>query len=681
MANNLVVQLLLKTGTFSTDLKKARGQVQNFQKGCDTAGKSVSAFGKALGVDVGMLTKFGGAVGAAVVAGKAMKAMIDSNQTSADNFAGVMYSAKTAVGEFAYAISTFDFTNFNDGLSGLIQRARDAYAAIDQLGDTLRAYSIKEAKARAAVAHARKVARDANASPEEKKAAAETARQLLKEAAEGAEMAVEDYANTIIAKANQEGARLSKEGALDLIDKALEMNAGKGREKAKEIAQADYQAYLDEVAALNKTWGGTTQTFSTNFGTYSYNNDQYKKNPEYIRQLEEIADRHKESIVYNAILIKQNDEELNQMTHQRTAMYGLNEQLDMLDSRLEGVENKVNGTTGATKKQEEAVEGSLESWTKIAAQAKSMRDSVEFGTEAWKGYNDQLKEAEKNIEKINMLMSKDRYKDLATPIAPANPVNTPLVTDTSKQGLSEKGAKQYEGLSINELKEKIKMYTELAANVKGNAELLAHYNNEIYVLNGMVNNLEKVGVPEASVPQEAIDSWDEFNNTMSNTSTIVSALANTFKEGTELTLSSILAMVSTALPAIGSLIGSIQALSAAEAVEAGVAATAKAVSTSKHWIEAIAAIAALGATVAGALSAAKSQKFAQGGIVGGNSFTGDRMTAQVNSGEMILNKTQQANLFRLANAGATGGQVEFHISGTDLVGVLNNQTRKNNLIR
>ena len=47
--------------------------------------------------------------------------------------------------------------------------------------------------------------------------------------------------------------------------------------------------------------------------------------------------------------------------------------------------------------------------------------------------------------------------------------------------------------------------------------------------------------------------------------------------------------------------------------------------------------------------------FANGGIVGGNSFTGDRMTANVNSGEMILNKQQQANLFAQANGAGSGG--------------------------
>jgi hypothetical protein len=42
-------------------------------------------------------------------------------------------------------------------------------------------------------------------------------------------------------------------------------------------------------------------------------------------------------------------------------------------------------------------------------------------------------------------------------------------------------------------------------------------------------------------------------------------------------------------------------------------------------------------------------KFANGGIVGGNSNYGDKVPALVNSGEMILNRMQQAKLFAMAN--------------------------------
>ena len=65
--------------------------------------------------------------------------------------------------------------------------------------------------------------------------------------------------------------------------------------------------------------------------------------------------------------------------------------------------------------------------------------------------------------------------------------------------------------------------------------------------------------------------------------------------------------------------------------------------------------------------------FANGGIVGGSSFFGDHMLARVNSGEMILNKNQQKNLFdaidqnKLGGAGANNIVVTGKIRGKDLL--------------
>ena len=74
--------------------------------------------------------------------------------------------------------------------------------------------------------------------------------------------------------------------------------------------------------------------------------------------------------------------------------------------------------------------------------------------------------------------------------------------------------------------------------------------------------------------------------------------------------------------------------------------------------------------------------FANGGIVGGTSYTGDKVLARLNSGEMVLNRHQQRNLFGLINSGAGGaGQVEFKIKGKELVGVINNYNDKFNKVK
>ena len=50
-------------------------------------------------------------------------------------------------------------------------------------------------------------------------------------------------------------------------------------------------------------------------------------------------------------------------------------------------------------------------------------------------------------------------------------------------------------------------------------------------------------------------------------------------------------------------------------------------------------------------------KFQEGGIVPGGSFSGDNVFARVNSGEMILNRQQQSQLFDIANGRQGGGRV------------------------
>ena len=64
------------------------------------------------------------------------------------------------------------------------------------------------------------------------------------------------------------------------------------------------------------------------------------------------------------------------------------------------------------------------------------------------------------------------------------------------------------------------------------------------------------------------------------------------------------------------------------------------------------------------------QAFQDGGIVGGNSFYGDKILARVNSGELILNETQQHAVFQAMNQQPAFGVAldgEFKLTGEDLI--------------
>lgn len=93
------------------------------------------------------------------------------------------------------------------------------------------------------------------------------------------------------------------------------------------------------------------------------------------------------------------------------------------------------------------------------------------------------------------------------------------------------------------------------------------------------------------------------------------------------------------------------------------------------WIAATAAgLAVMASTIS------QLQSFSQGGIFQGSKTVGDHNLARVNSGEMILTKTQQGNLFRILdnNTAGLGGGVgvsSVRVKGSDLYLALSNYSK------
>lgn len=156
-----------------------------------------------------------------------------------------------------------------------------------------------------------------------------------------------------------------------------------------------------------------------------------------------------------------------------------------------------------------------------------------------------------------------------------------------------------------------------------------------------------------------------------------SSVGSIFSAVGEEAVSAIMSIVGTTLQGVSQVIPQIMALIGAKEGEALASGTASA--AAMPFPANIAAIAAVVATILSTFAtiASVAGKFAGGGVVGGGSSYGDMVMARVNAGEMILNRRQQANLFRAIESGNIGaGQTvlvpEFKIKGSDLYGTLRN---------
>lgn len=82
-------------------------------------------------------------------------------------------------------------------------------------------------------------------------------------------------------------------------------------------------------------------------------------------------------------------------------------------------------------------------------------------------------------------------------------------------------------------------------------------------------------------------------------------------------------------------------------------------------------VAGTAANIASAKKLISGQAFAEGGIVAGNSYSGDNVLVRANSGEMFINRTQQARLFDMLNSGRAGG-IDYDAMSATLINAFAN---------
>lgn len=165
---------------------------------------------------------------------------------------------------------------------------------------------------------------------------------------------------------------------------------------------------------------------------------------------------------------------------------------------------------------------------------------------------------------------------------------------------------------------------------------------------------------------------DTVSGTVSSMGSVFSSLGGAI-EGSG---GKILNFAGQSISAIGQMLPQIMALITAKNAQAIAEGTAS--GAGLPFPANIAAIASIVATIAGIF--ASLPKFEKGGVVGGTSYTSDRVIARLNSGEGVLTRKGVNNLHSLYDNinGSMGGKVEFKIDGRVLKGVLSNVNSKLN---
>lgn len=317
-----------------------------------------------------------------------------------------------------------------------------------------------------------------------------------------------------------------------------------------------------------------------------------------------------------------------------------------------------------------------------APQPKPTKDAVAM----WKEYEDKLADVKARLEEFKAMVQDqgltDAQRSWAEGMADAYQEQLDKMT-----GATEEAANNMAD-SLDKVPTKFELMRESLSNLSSGVGAISTIGNAF-------NDLKGIGEDLASAFSGEMDAWDSlmtvFNSGIGIMQTVIGVMEaiNTLQELSSALSKKKVVEQGAETAAVVSGKGAEAAATAAEAAASGTATaanTAEAASGAGKAMAgipivgpvlAIAAIAAVLAAVLAATSKAKSAgKFASGGLIGGNSFSGDNLTANVNSGELILNRAQQASIAGQLSGGATQTVVvEGRISGKDILLSANNTNR------
>lgn len=140
MAKDILVRMKADTGNYDANIAKARKQLDGFAKDNLTAGGAVKGMTSQV---VAAAAKFASFAAAGKAAFETVKGVMNATERSADALASAQMQLNSAVESFFRNINEGNFASFLSGLSDVASRAQEAYAAMDELSSFAVRYNPK----------------------------------------------------------------------------------------------------------------------------------------------------------------------------------------------------------------------------------------------------------------------------------------------------------------------------------------------------------------------------------------------------------------------------------------------------------------------------------------------------------------------------------------------------------
>ena len=671
--SDIITRLLLKTNDFDANLEKSKGSVNRFQGDISNIAKSVGS----------SFVKVAGGIGLAVSASESFMKIIRSTQTTSDEFDNTLNACKGTVDIFFQSLSSGSFEAFNNGVLNTISNLKELSALRDSLADAKLSMGFNNKIFETQFTKFESIIRDTTKSREERENAFKSLQSLKDNFKIDVNDTLSGAEKELIQSLNIRTGR--KDFNIDDIHKYISINNNDFSTRNEKKALIAYQNKLSEYdKQINLILGNIN---STRGDTNEFTGETKKQMRQKLLDLKEQKNLY---IQQNSELEKQNflnqDNDANrvEMIKNYEYTYDLKKRMYDFDKRTLELQNSLKSSTPKESPKKDSI-----TWYDAEISKLNKKLVAETDTQAKSTIQASINELEAKKIKLQIETSGNSIEAINIQLSA---LNKQLIAETDMQVRATIQA------TINELEQRkinLKFVVDQEAfKIKNGGMKDGALSVPIAPTYDKVPTHGKGGknfkLPkfESPIKKKDIDINEEYTKSLYAVGSIMSSLSGITNESTAAYLqwgAGVVSSIAQAIPAIRDLITAKQT----EAVINGVTSATE--TPVVGWLLAGAAVASVIAAMASI------PKFATGGIVPGTSFTGDKVPALLNSGEMILNGSQQSNLFQMLNSGLYGSlsqkiapsagngnqpaNVTFRIHGRDLEGVLSNHYNQKSKVR